>query len=67
LESQPRRIFNALIGAGLTIEFFNEFPFTLRERIAGMVEGEDGLWRLTQHHGRVPLLFSLQARKAAQG
>lgn len=56
-------IFNALIGAGLQIEFFHEFPFTLRERIAGMVQGGDGLWRLAQHHGMVPLLFSLQARK----
>jgi SAM-dependent methyltransferase len=56
-------LFNALIGTGLQIEFFNEFPFTLRERIAGMVQGEDGLWRLPQHHGMVPLLFSLQARK----
>jgi SAM-dependent methyltransferase len=57
-------VFNALISAGLQIEFFHEFPFTLRERIAGMVQGEDGLWRLTQHHGMVPLLFSLQTRKA---
>lgn len=56
-------IFNALIGAGLQLEFFNEFPFTLRERIAGMVQGEDSLWRLTSQHGMVPLLFSLQARK----
>ena len=56
-------IFNALIGAGLRIEAFNEFPFTLRERIAGMVQGDDGLWRLTGQHGMVPLLFSLQARQ----
>jgi len=56
-------VFNALIGVGLRIEFFNEFPFTLRERIAGMVQGEDGLWRLPRQHGMVPLLFSLQARK----
>lgn len=56
-------IFNALIGAGLQIQFFNEFPFTLRERIAGMVQREDGLWRLTSQHGMVPLLFSLRARK----
>lgn len=59
-------VFNALIGAGLQLEFFNEFPFTLRERIAGMVQGEDGLWRLTSQHGMVPLLFSLQARKSSQ-
>ena len=56
-------VYNALIKAGLRIECFNEFPFTLRERIAGMVQGEDGLWRLRHHHGMVPLLFSLQARK----
>jgi SAM-dependent methyltransferase len=56
-------IFNALIEAGLTIEFFNEFPFTFRARIAGMLQGEDGLWRLARKHGMVPLLFSLQARK----
>jgi SAM-dependent methyltransferase len=58
-------VFNALIGAGLRIEFFNEFPFTLRERIKGMVQGDDGLWRLAEQHGRVPLLFSLQARRPA--
>ena len=57
-------VFNTLIGAGLKIEFFNEFPFTLRERIKGMVQGDDGLWRLGQAHGKVPLLFSLQARKS---
>jgi SAM-dependent methyltransferase len=57
-------IINALLGAGLRIESFNEFPFTLRERIAGMVQGDDGLWRLTRQHGMLPLLFSLQARKA---
>jgi hypothetical protein len=56
-------VFNALIGAGLRIESFNEFPFTLRERIAGMVEGNNGLWRLPRHHGMVSLLFSLQVRK----
>jgi hypothetical protein len=39
----------------------------LRARIAGMVEGEDGLWRLTRQHGMIPFLFSLQARKAAKG
>jgi hypothetical protein len=59
------QVFNALIGVGLKIEFFNEFPFTFRERIAGMVQGEDGLWRLTRQHGMIPLLFSLQARKAS--
>jgi SAM-dependent methyltransferase len=57
-------LFNALLGHGLQLEFFNEFPFTLRERIAGMEQGEDGLWRLTRQHRMVPLLFSLRARKA---
>lgn len=56
-------ILNALINAGLTIEFFHEFPFALRAKIPGMVQGEDGWWRLARQHGMIPFLFSLQARK----
>lgn len=56
-------ILNALIGAGLQIEFFNEFPFTFYERFSGMIQDETGLWRLKQQDGIVPLMFSLQARK----
>lgn len=36
-------IFSVIIEVGLQIEFFNEFSFTWRERIAGRVQGADGL------------------------
>lgn len=54
---------NALIGAGLQLEFLHEFPFHVRAKFPGMVPGEDKLWRLVKQHGMIPLLFSLQAKK----
>jgi SAM-dependent methyltransferase len=56
-------ILNALITAGLHLEFFHEFPFAMRGKFSGMEQGEDGLWRLTHQHNMLPFLFSLQARK----
>jgi len=57
-------ILNALIGAGLTIEFLHEFPYAARAKFPFMVQGADGWWRLPpERHGTVPFLFSLWARK----
>lgn len=57
-------LFTALIGAGLRIENFHEFPFALRAKFPLMQQAEDGLWRLPAPLDQsVPLLFSLQARK----
>jgi SAM-dependent methyltransferase len=56
-------VLNALITAGLTIEFLHEFPYAARAKFPFMERGEDGWWRLTSQHGTIPFLFSLQARK----
>jgi SAM-dependent methyltransferase len=56
-------ILNELITAGLQLDFLHEFTFAARAKFPGMVQGEDGQWRLTRQHGMVPLLFSLQAHK----
>lgn len=56
-------IVNALIAAGLRIEFLHEFPYAARAKLKNMEKGEDGWWRLTKQHGMIPFLFSLQARK----
>jgi SAM-dependent methyltransferase len=57
-------IVDALITAGLTIEFLHEFPFAARAKFPFMEQGEDGWWRLPPHqHGTIPFLFSLQARR----
>lgn len=59
-------VINALIGAGLQIEYLHEFPYAARAKFPFMEQGEDGWWRLPPHrHGTIPFLFSLQARKPA--
>jgi len=57
-------VINALISAGLQIEFLHEFPYAARAKFPFMEQGDDGWWRLPGHqHGTIPFLFSLQARK----
>jgi SAM-dependent methyltransferase len=54
-------IHNALVEAGLRIEFIHEFDFLHWKALPAMVEGEDGMWRLPEHFARIPLLFSMRA------
>ncbi|MDA1258511.1 MAG: class I SAM-dependent methyltransferase [Chloroflexi bacterium] len=56
-------IVGALIDAGLVIERFREYPFVTYKARQGMVEGEDGLWRLPPGVVPLPLMFSLRAAK----
>jgi SAM-dependent methyltransferase len=60
-------VINALIGAGLTIEFLHEFPFAARAKFPFMQQGPDGWWRLPEGYVPIPFLFSLQARKPDSG
>jgi len=56
-------VINALIEAGLTIEFLHEFPYAARAKFPFMEKGADGWWRLPASYVQIPFLFSLQARK----
>jgi SAM-dependent methyltransferase len=56
-------IINALIGAGLRIEFLHEFPYVTWQQLPFMVEGSDGYWRLPDREASLPLLFSIRAGK----
>ncbi len=56
-------IINALISAGLTIEFLHEFPYSGEEHYPFMEKGEDGWWRLKGNKETIPLMFSLKATK----
>lgn len=56
-------ILNALIGAGLRIEFLHEFPFVAWKMLPFMEEDSDGLCRLTGQGSDLPLSFSLKATK----
>ena len=55
-------ILAAVLGAGLTLEFFHEFPKSFYLVFPGMEKGEDGWWRFPQHNERLPQTFSLRAR-----
>ena len=55
-------IINAIIGAGLQIEFFNEHPVSAYRAFPQMSKHEDG-WRLDENHGSVPFMFSIRATK----
>jgi SAM-dependent methyltransferase len=56
-------ILNALLEAGLRIEFVHEFPYCFYQSHPFMVQGADGWWRLPEHQESVPLVFSLKATK----
>ena len=55
-------VLNALIGAGLRIQFLHEFPFPILAQFPELMEqGLDGLWHLKEDGDSLPLLFSLKA------
>jgi hypothetical protein len=56
-------ILNALISAGLRIEFLHEFPYGGYSQFPFMEQDGDGRWRLKEHHNTIPLMFSLKATK----
>ncbi|MFW9820630.1 MAG: class I SAM-dependent methyltransferase [Candidatus Thorarchaeota archaeon] len=54
-------IINSLIGAGLRIEFLNEYPFTVWKKFPFSERGSDGFFRLKNQKAIIPLLFTLKA------
>ncbi len=54
-------ILNAILDAGLRIQFFHEFAHSGYKAFSCMEKGRDGWWRLTSHNDSVPQLFSLKA------
>lgn len=57
-------VLNALLAAGLQIEFLHEFPFTVYCQLPFMEQSPDGWWRLPAGLPEIPLLFSLKAVKS---
>ena len=56
-------IINAVINAGLRLEFFNEFGALEDPVYPEMVKKEDGLFTFPDMPVDLPILFSLRARK----
>jgi hypothetical protein len=56
-------VVNALISAGLSIDFLHEFAFSPEGCRPFLEPGDDGLCRMKEHHGCLPLAFSIKATK----
>ena len=54
-------ILNALIGAGLEIDFLHEFPHACYQMFPFLVQDQEGWWQLPDTYGSIPLTFSLKA------
>jgi SAM-dependent methyltransferase len=54
-------IINAIISAGLRIEFLHEFPVIFFKCLPFMERDDDGLWRIKGD--KIPLIFTLKATK----
>jgi SAM-dependent methyltransferase len=56
-------VVDALIGAGLRIEFLHEFPFACFQMVPFLEVDEEGRWWLPEKKELIPMTFSLQAFK----
>jgi len=56
-------IITYLIKAGLQIEFLHEFPFTICGDHPFLVQGTDGLWRHKDKNVKIPMMFSIRAKR----
>ncbi|NLI99399.1 class I SAM-dependent methyltransferase [bacterium] len=56
-------ILNSLINAGLTIEYFKEYPYMFGRHYTFLEKGKDGFWHPPSGRGDIPLMFTLKAHK----
>ncbi|MDE0027561.1 MAG: class I SAM-dependent methyltransferase [Spirochaetaceae bacterium] len=54
---------NALLDAGLRLQFLREFPLSNYRALPGMVRCRDGWWRLPENNASIPQMFSLKATR----
>jgi SAM-dependent methyltransferase len=57
-------VLNALVGAGLKIEFFNEHMYSPYPCFRNTVETEKGKWHIKGMEGKLPMVYSLKAVKS---
>jgi SAM-dependent methyltransferase len=56
-------VIEAILGAGLQLELFHEQDHTLFRRWPGLIAGPDGTYRRPEGMPRLPLMYSLRARR----
>ena len=56
-------IFNSLLKYDLQIIQFNEFPYSTYNCFNNLEQGEDGMWRIKGMNEKLPMMYSIKARK----
>lgn len=56
-------VLNALIYAGLKIEFFNEYMYSPYSCFRNTIESEKGKWYIKGMEGKIPMMYSILAIK----
>lgn len=56
-------VLNALIGAGLTVESFNEFMYSPYPCFQNVIEFEKDKWYIKGMEGKIPMVYSIRAVK----
>jgi len=56
-------VLNALIKQGLQLEHFNEFMYSPYPCFSNLTGGEDGKWYIKGMEGKIPMVYSVKARK----
>jgi 2-polyprenyl-3-methyl-5-hydroxy-6-metoxy-1,4-benzoquinol methylase len=59
-------VINALLGAGLELEFLHEFPFTVYQQLPYLKQVDEFYWRQPEGQPLMPLMFSIRAHKPAK-
>jgi SAM-dependent methyltransferase len=59
-------VINALLRAGLRLELFNEYDRLFFKRFPGMISQSERWYGFPQYAGKLPLLFTLRARRPVQ-
>jgi ubiquinone/menaquinone biosynthesis C-methylase UbiE len=56
-------VITALLQHGLKIESFREFPFSVYNCFRNTVQGADGWWRIKGYEDKLPMMYSIKAKK----
>jgi SAM-dependent methyltransferase len=56
-------ILNHLIQQNLEIIYLNEFPYSPYNCFNNLEQGNDGMWRIKDMHEKLPMLYSIKAKK----
>jgi SAM-dependent methyltransferase len=56
-------VLGALLRHGLTIEDFQEYDYSPYDCLAGLVENETGKFRFSKAPGKIPMVYSIVAKK----